>query len=462
MHPLRITLFVSLAIALVISAAFGYALHRLAIRDSEVLILSACVFGAFLIPWTAVFLWALRRASGLNELSDRTRSVVSGRYDRPIADHPFHGELDEIARNAEELRELLIRQKASYEEQGAALQKIVGAIGEGLMALNRKGRVVFSNAKVGEMFGFDDTMAGRPFLEIVRKQPLVEAFGRALRGEESTTHVAVFTDRGERQVEIRVFPVPSSDIAAVALFIDMTEVTRLQRMKKDFLDDFSHEVRTPLAGLQSAAESFDGHLTGEQEEQLRAIMLRQLERIRRLVSDLSELNQIESGSLVLERRDIDLFSLASDVCEEFRRRPPAQQVTFHVQGVATFAYVDSSRVQQILTNLLDNASKHAGRGEVLVEVMAEAGDAVMRVSDEGEGIPPDDVERIFNRFYRVDRSRSVPGAGLGLAIAKHLVGLHGGSIRAYNRRGGGATFEVRLPRSVEMKEVVGRSGLTTV
>lgn len=456
MHPLRITLFVSLAIALVISAAFGYVLHRLDVRDNEVLILSACVFAAFLVPWTAVFLWALRRASSLNELSDRTRAVVSGNYDRAIAEHPFHGELDEIARNAEELRALLIRQKASYEEQGAALQKIVGAIGEGLMALNRKGRVVFSNAKVGEMFGFDDTMAGRPFLEIVRKQPLVEAFGRALRGEESTTHVAVFTDRGERQVEIRVFPVPSSDIAAVALFIDMTEVTRLQRMKKDFLDDFSHEVCTPLAGLQSAAESFDGRLTAEQEEQLRAIMLRQLERIRRLVSDLSELNQIESGSLVLERRDIDLLGLASDVCEEFRRRPPGQQVVFRVRGVPTFANVDSSRVQQILTNLLDNASKHAGRGEVLVEVMADAGDAVLRVSDEGEGIPPDDIERIFNRFYRVDRSRSVPGAGLGLAIAKHLVGLHGGSIRAYNRRGGGAVFEVRLPRSIEMKEVVGR------
>jgi two-component system sensor histidine kinase SenX3 len=88
--------------------------------------------------------------------------------------------------------------------------------------------------------------------------------------------------------------------------------------------------------------------------------------------------------------------------------------------------------------------------------MADAGDAVLRVSDEGEGIPPDDIERIFNRFYRVDRSRSVQGAGLGLAIAKHLVGLHGGSIRAYNRRGGGAVFEVRLPRSIEMKEVVGR------
>src|SRR5205809_5955488 len=237
MHPLRITLFVSLTIAIAISVAFGYLLHRLEVADSEALILSAMVFAAFVVPWAAVSMWPLRRAGGLDQLTDRTHQVASGDYDRIVADHAYHGELDDLARNIEELRALLIRQRASYEEQSTALRRIVGAIGEGLMALNREGRVVFSNAKVGEMFGFEDTMTGRPFLEIVRKHPLVEAFRRALKGEESVTRVTVFTDRGERQMEIRVFPVRSSDIAAVALFIDVTEVERLQRMKKEFLDD---------------------------------------------------------------------------------------------------------------------------------------------------------------------------------------------------------------------------------
>lgn len=356
---------------------------------------------------------------------------------------------DDLIDTIADLRASMARQKASYEQQSAALEKIVGAIGEGLMALNRAGRVVFTNAKVGEMFGFDDTMVGRPYLEIVRKHPLVEAFQGALRGEESTSRVSFTGERGLRQIEIRVVPVAATDIAAVALFIDITSIERLQQMKKDFLDDFSHEVRTPLAGLQSAAESFDGHLTSDQESQLRAIMLRQLERIRRLVSDLSELNQIESGGLVLERHDVDLFALASDVCEEFRRRMTTSSLNFNLRGNPTFAFADSSRVQQILTNLLDNATKHgASKGEVLIEVSSERNDAVIRVSDEGDGIPAEDIERIFNRFYRVDRSRSVPGAGLGLAIAKHLVALHGGTIRAFNRTGGGATFEVRLPLSV--------------
>lgn len=356
---------------------------------------------------------------------------------------------EDLSDTIDDLRADMARQKASYEQQSAALEKIVGAIGEGLMALNRAGRVVFTNAKVGEMFGFDDTMAGRPYLEIVRKHPLVEAFQRALRGEESSSRVTVTSTNGPRQIEIRVVPVAATDIAAVALFIDITSIERLQQMKKDFLDDFSHEVRTPLAGLQSAAESFDGHLTEDQESQLRAIMLRQLERIRRLVSDLSELNQIESGGLVLERHDVDLFSLSSDVCDEFRRRMTTHSLNFNLRGNPTFAFADSSRVQQVLTNLLDNATKHgASKGEVLIEVSAERSEAVLRVSDEGDGIPAEDIERIFNRFYRVDRSRSVPGAGLGLAIAKHLVALHGGTIRAFNRQSGGATFEVRLPLSI--------------
>ncbi|HSP33334.1 MAG TPA: ATP-binding protein, partial [Thermoanaerobaculia bacterium] len=365
-----------------------------------------------------------------------------------------HGEIDDLARAADELRGIVRRQKASYEEQAAALQAIVGALGEGLMALDRNGRVVFTNERVAEMFGFDATMRGRSYLEIVRKQPLAEAFRAALRGEESSARVSVESSNGRRHIEMRVFPLAASDIAVVALFIDVTAIERAQQMKKDFLDDFSHEVRTPLAGLKSAAESFDGRLTAEQERELRAIMLRQLHRIERLVTDLAELNRIETGGLVLERHDIDLLELATDASEEFRRRVGGQQVTFNVRGESALVNADPARMQQILTNLLDNATKHGGSsGEVLVEVANDGSDAVLRVSDRGAGIPPEHIDRIFERFYRVDRSRSVPGAGLGLAIAKHLVLLHGGTIRAWNRPGGGATFEVRLPRSFAATEL---------
>jgi two-component system phosphate regulon sensor histidine kinase PhoR len=295
------------------------------------------------------------------------------------------------------------------------------------------------------MFGTEGDLVGRTVLELVRKQTVAAALEKALHGEASSVRISYDAGESERQIEVRTFPVSSPEIAAVALFIDVTTIERLQRIRKEFLDDFSHEVRTPLAGLRSAAETLEhGGLTREYEQQLRHIMHRQIARIERLVKDLSELNAIESGQLVLQRRRVNLRHLIEELCDDFRGR--VESVRFDVQGDDTMAFVDPPRAQQIFTNLLDNACKHGGgKGEISVAVTHENGEAVVRVSDEGPGIPPAELERIFNRFYRVDRSRSQAGTGLGLAIAKHLVVAHGGAIRAFNRPTGGATFEVRLP-----------------
>jgi two-component system phosphate regulon sensor histidine kinase PhoR len=330
---------------------------------------------------------------------------------------------------------MIVRQRDAHEQHRAAMDEIVSSLGEGLIAVSPRGRVVFANARVAGIFGRSGSLVGCSFLEVVRKQSIVAAVDKALLGEESTDRVSI----DDRQYEVRVFPVAASpEIAAVALFIDVTTLERLQRIRRDFLDDFSHEVRTPLAGLRSAAETLEaGGLSDEQDEQLRQVVFRQLARIERLVRDLSDLNHIESGQLVLQRRPVELRQVLRELGDNHR---------FTLVGGDATACVDPARAQQIFSNLLDNARKHGG-GEIVVEVGAESGEAVVKVSDQGAGIPPEEVERIFNRFYRIDKSRSqnVPGVGLGLAIAKHLVALHGGSIRAYNRGGGGATFEVRLP-----------------
>jgi two-component system phosphate regulon sensor histidine kinase PhoR len=451
LHPLRALLFVSVGIAIAVAAAFGTLLHRLGAGQGTAIALGLCVFGAFMLPWSAVFLWALRRASDLDLLTERTRRVAEGRDQEVVADRPFHGELDDLARSIEELRSGIVRQKTRFEEHRAAVEQIVASLGEGLIAVNQRGNVVFANDRVVEIFGSRVDVVGRSFLQVARRQSVVAAFDKALRGEASSDRITVTTNGEERLIEIRVFPVAASaEISAVALFIDITQIERLQRIRKDFLDDFSHEVRTPLAGLRSAAETFEhGGLTSQQEEQLRNVILRQLGRIERLVKDLSELNRIESGELVLERRPVELRALLVDLVDDLRERMAGSAMTVGLRGEESTAWVDPARAQQMFSNLLDNAWKHGGRGEIAVEVGTENGDATVRVSDRGEGIPPNEIDRIFNRFYRVDKSRSqaVPGTGLGLAITKHLVLLHGGSIRAYNRAGGGATFEVRLPRA---------------
>ena len=431
MHPLRLLLYGSLVLAAAVAWLLGSALLRSGTPRSGALFLGVASFVAFLLPWAGVFLWALRRASDLDELTERTRKVA------PITDRTYHGELDDLARAIEELRMMQVRLRRAFETHRAAMDEIVAALGEGLLAVTPEGRVAFANRRLGEMFGVSEVMVGRSVLEVVRKQSVADALDQALHGQASTNRVTY----DDRKIEVRVFPaLASPDIAAVALFIDVTHIERLQQVRKEFLDDFSHEVRTPLAGLKSAAETFEhGGLTREYEQQLRHVMQRQIGRIERLVSDLSELNRIESGQLVLERRAVQLRELLVELSEDYGGR---------VEGEAT-AFIDPERAEQIFTNLLDNARKHGGPdGPVSVELAAENGEAVVRVSDEGPGIPPHELERVFNRFYRVDRSRSQPGTGLGLAIAKHLVVAHGGSIRAYNRVPRGATFEVRLPAGI--------------
>ncbi len=455
MHPLRTILAVSFALAVVVAAAFGFLLSRAGVGPSslsgiEIAGLSAAVFIVVLIPWAAVSAWAFRRAADLETLTDRAHQIARGSVGQTVADREFHGELDDLARDIEEMRQVVIRQRRSFEEQRATMQEILAGLGEGLIAVDARGRIVFSNQRAVEMFGRRGDLAGRSFLEIVQRQQLVQAFDLALRGEASSGRAAIAADGVERQIEMRVFPLLSPDIAAVALFIDMTTVERLQRIRRDFLDDFSHEVRTPLAGLRSAAESFDqGPLTPDTEEQLRRIMLRQIGRIERLVQDIAELNRIESGELTLARSPIDLARLLEDLCDDFAGRPESRNVKIFFRGDSLPANVDPARIQQIFSNLLDNAIKHGGsRGEISVELRERGHEALVRVSDRGEGIPPEEVERIFHRFYRVDKSRSqeTPGLGLGLAITKHLVLLHGGTVRAENRPEGGAVFEVMLPR----------------
>ncbi|HUP46092.1 MAG TPA: ATP-binding protein, partial [Thermoanaerobaculia bacterium] len=362
--------------------------------------------------------------------------------------HRLRRRVAELQHSTVALGEELARNVREFAEHRAAIDLIVGALREGLLAVSASGKVVFANARVSEMFGLSASLEGRTILEVVRKQKAADAIQKALRGTASSERIGITTPDGERRIEMRVVPVrPSSGIAAVALFIDISELARLERVRRDFLDDFSHEVRTPLAGLRSAAETLEGgRLTPDHEEALRQVMLRQLNRIERLVKDLAELNRIESGDLVLEPRRVELTDVLNDLCNEFRERA-GQSVTFTVTGEPAAAAADPVRLQQIFSNLLDNAWKHGGGGKVTVEIARDDGNAIVRISDEGAGIPPAEIDRIFNRFYRVDRSRSqtVPGVGLGLSITKHLVLLHGGSIRAYNGPSGGATFEVRLP-----------------
>jgi len=395
----------------------------------------------------------LRRAEDAERVTIWMRDLLDGRATESAELGLASEEMSRIARQAEQLREMVTRQLVASEEQKAVNLQILDSLREGIFAIDARRKVVFANTLALQLFGITGLAVGKPLVEIFRNRSVFTAFDRALEGLETSERLSVTAGGEERQLEMRVSPgATNADIAAIGFFIDVSRIEHLERVRRDFLDNFSHEVRTPLAGLRSAAESFEaGPLTRAQEAQLRTIILRQLSRLERLVQDLAELNRIESGELVLNRQPTALRALILELCDDFNRRI-SNGARVSVTGHETSAMVDPLRVQQIFVNLIDNAIKYGGKsGDVVVQVDSTESESVVRVIDKGEGIPRNEQERIFNRFHRLDRSRSqeIPGIGLGLAITRHLVLIHGGAITVESEEGSGSTFEVRFPRADE-------------
>jgi len=357
---------------------------------------------------------------------------------------------DLLAQLERERDDLAARLEALQRQRGTDLQLLDG-LGEGLLAIDRNRHVVIANRRFRDLFGTADVI-GRPLSEVLRISDVFEAFDAALTGSESTVQFSLPSGVADRTVEMRALPLASSDsIAAVALFIDISTIERLEQIRRNFISDFSHEVRTPLAGLRSAVETLEantGRLSPEDDQQLRRIMARQLGRMERLVDDLSELSRIESGDLTLDLQTTEMRKIVDDLVEDFADQAAQHHIRFKVEGEAT-VYADPHRLLQAFSNLIDNAIKYGGDNQTVTISISENGHAAeIRVHDEGEGIPRSDREKIFRRFYRIDKSRSqdIPGSGLGLSITKHLVLQQRGSIDVESEPGKGATFIVRLPR----------------
>jgi two-component system phosphate regulon sensor histidine kinase PhoR len=398
-------------------------------------------------------LWS-RTNNDIRSLTDRL-----GREDAEASaslDVDSFGALDEIASRFYRSRSELARKLAASEFQNALLQQIMNGMGEGVLAIDRQRRVVLANRRFAAMFNLQTAFVGQPLSAVLRNEAILSGFDRVLdRATDHAESASRFSLRSgieERTIEMRAFPLPSHDLAAVALFIDVSLVERLEELRREFIADFSHEARTPLAALKSAVETFEydrGHLTDEEDGQLRRIMTRQLARLERLAQDLSELSHIEAGDLSLERTEIDLRRLVEDLCEDFRDRAAQKQLQFVVTGDGALVHGDAMRIQQAISNLLDNAIKYGGEGTTIdIDITASNESGIVRISDHGEGIAAEERDRIFRRFYRIDKSRSqeIAGSGLGLAITKHLILQHRGNIEVESEPGSGAAFVVTLPK----------------
>jgi two-component system phosphate regulon sensor histidine kinase PhoR len=341
-------------------------------------------------------------------------------------------------------------------EQAKATAILDGMI-EGVIAVDGRDIILLMNERARSMFGLDATRGeGKPFLEVIRNTELHEAFREGRAGDEgSVSHRELrLASPVERRVQVNAVPLRlgASEVGVVMVLHDVTELRRLEQVRTEFVANVSHELRTPLTAIQGYLETL---LTGALEEQENArrfleIVFRHTERLGRLLNDLMDLSNIELGRVALKLGPTRLDEAVDAVLAIIGPKAKSGKVALRSQLPSDLPPVlaDRDRLVQILINLVDNAVKYTPEdGRVTVRVQEPAdGWIEVDVVDSGIGIPPADLPRITERFYRVDkaRSRELGGTGLGLAIVKHLVFAHGGQLKIESEPGRGTTVRVWL------------------
>jgi two-component system phosphate regulon sensor histidine kinase PhoR len=308
-----------------------------------------------------------------------------------------------------------------------------------------------------ELFSAPAALEGRSLLEAVRHAEIVDAIGTAISQGAVQVREVTIGPAPERQLRFSVAPFASraERAGAVAVFRDVTEVRRIETVRRDFVANASHELKTPLAAIHGFAERLaDAELPDASAKYAVEAIVGNAKRLGVLVEDLLELSRIESGSVPLRPESIAAGELAERLLRELDPRLRSGELLHEVQVEGTGRVLaDRGALEQVLANLLDNAIKYTpAGGSVRVHVRpAPGGRQRIEVEDSGMGVPRKDLPRIFERFYRVDpsRSRALGGTGLGLAIVKHLVQAMNGQIGVESSFGHGSRFWVELPGAPE-------------
>jgi len=342
------------------------------------------------------------------------------------------------------------------------LDATINEMREGLLVIDQEMRVVASNRAARSLFSnIEDSIGARRLTELTRNPAIYDAFLDAVRGRERAG-VKVETYGSERRVfDLRVVPLQSANgkgaHGAVGVFFDITRLERLELIRQEFLSNVSHELRTPLTSIIALAETLETGAIDDPEHNRRflTIIQKNAARMHRLIDDILELSAIEAGNVKVKLEIVQLRPLVEDVVGSLSAAASIHTITLQnlvLHEAKVFA--DPHRLVQMLTNLIDNAIKfNRDGGVVSIKYESGARDQIS-VEDTGEGIPAHHLDRLFERFYRVDRARSreLGGTGLGLAIVKHLARAHGGEVTVESRFGGGTRFTIELPGEVTKDE----------
>jgi two-component system phosphate regulon sensor histidine kinase PhoR len=360
-------------------------------------------------------------------------------------------EVAELGRALDRLASSLSKALGELRSERDLLGKVLDGMREGVLLVNHDGKVALANPALREMLLLGADVVGKRPLELIRSAELKALLDRAGQDGEGGASEIEVGELKPRKLLIDAVPLP--DIRGIlAVFVDVTDVRRLESLRRDFVANVSHELRTPIATVLSAAETLHGGAMGtDAAEEFLEIIERNATRLHRLVEDLLDLSRIESRELKLSLEPVDLGAVIGAVLPLYRERADQKKVVVSVElaaGVRPRA--DARALETVLSNLIDNAVKYTSVGSRVTIRSVEQDDTVaLSVSDTGPGIAPKHLPRLFERFYRADagRSRELGGTGLGLSIVKNLTEAMGGAAEVESQVGRGATFRVTLPRA---------------
>lgn len=389
----------------------------------------------------------------VERLKDFSRRVAEGDF-RPLPRDSSGDALEALGISLNRTAARLDRTIQTLTEERNLSAAILGSMVEGVAVVNGSERLVFANPGFAEILGLDvPPTSGSALVEVVRQTELLESVRQVLGGDPRVQSEIVTGTLRQHHFAITVAAVRAGNTTgAVVVLHDITELRRLERVRRDFVANVSHEFRTPLTAIQGFSETLLAGAIDDPQNRTRflEIILEHSRRLARLTEDLLVLSKMDAERLELEIRRLGVSQLIESCLETAQRRAAEKDLKISVTMPQTLPDIagDRRRLAEVLQNLLDNAIQYTlPGGKIIVSAETGENEIILTVSDTGIGIPKADQSRIFERFYRVDvaRSREAGGTGLGLAIAKHLVEVHGGRLWVDSEINQGSQFHFSVP-----------------
>ena len=424
-------------------------------REHDGFLARVVPFALLFFPVQLLITWLLvsNASKPLDRVAQAASRLANGNYDEPV----FVAVRDEFRDLANQLNSIRTTM-ASRESEMQRLSTVLTAMTDGVIALDNEQRVQFANVAAGQLLDFKpQEIHGRKLLQAVRNNQLQEMVVRLLASQRSEEIEIKFGDDNLRSLLVHATSFEDgqqadSPFSVVMMIYNLSEVRRLDAMRRDFVANVSHELKTPLSSIKAYAETLSAGAIHDEDNRDRFVrqIEEQADRLHQLISDLLSLARIEQGNQLLDIQRVSLGQVVQECVEEQQRSADRKQIALSIDGTekTVWVEVDKDGLRQILVNLIDNAIKYTPEGgRVTVGWRKEDHLIALEVADTGIGIPEEMRDRVFERFFRVDkaRSRELGGTGLGLAIVKHLAQSFGGNVSVDGVAGGGSKFVVRLP-----------------